>query len=104
MKKALFTITLAFVLAAVANAALVGFNVSFQAQVEQSKIGYAKLGMEASGFKAVDLKAHCVAVGKAATEQEFNRMAAIGLSYQKQLKAVEVEAVLSDGLNNTLAE
>ena len=102
MKKALVTITFALVLVVAVNAAVVGFAVSFQAQIEQSHVGYAKLGMEASGLQEADLKAHCIAVGKAACEQEFRRLVAIGVSKRQQDKNAELEAVMAEGLDNSL--
>lgn len=82
--------------------ASVNIPMTFNALVEGTDVGFAKLGLEASGGAAKDLKAHCLAIAKAAAEHEFKRLTSIGRSKRQQDKVVEVEAVLSADLDNTL--
>lgn len=101
MKKAL-TVLVLILVATVAHAALVGFQVAFTAQVEQSHIGYAKLGLEAQGGDPAALKAHCIAAGKAACEQEFRRLVSVGRCMNDQNLKVQLDAVRTKDLVNVL--
>ena len=82
--------------------AKVNLPVSFNAEIEGTDIGYAKLGLEAQGMDPSTLKTHCLAIAKSAAEHEFKRLTAVGRSKRSQDLAVEVAAILADGLDNTL--